>query len=96
MSNEMVLIDPTVLEDEAKQIEAVSETIGDLLNARQAAIEALNWQGASREAFAAMFGETRVQLRDVEAQITGIATLLRNAKDGMLTADESIASAMNR
>ena len=37
-----------------------------------------------------MFSEARTQFRDVEEQIANIASMLRDAKDGLIEADEAI------
>jgi WXG100 family type VII secretion target len=92
----MLHVDPETLEAEARMIEDLAEKFGSDLDARQSAVDALDWDGASREAFATMFAETRTQLRDVEGQIAGIAAMLRGAKDGLVEADQSIAQGMRR
>lgn len=90
----MLHVDPEVLEAEAAAIEGLGEEFGANLDGRQSAVEGLDWDGASREAFTAMFQETRTQLRDVQEQIAGIASMLRGAKDGLVEADSSIAQGM--
>jgi WXG100 family type VII secretion target len=87
----MVLkVDPEVLESEATNIESLSSQFGGDLDSRQSAVEGLDWDGQTREAFVAMFAEARTQFRDVEEQIANIASTLRSAKDGLIEADASI------
>jgi WXG100 family type VII secretion target len=92
----MVLkVDPEVLETEATNIESLASQFGADLDTRASAVEGLDWDGATREAFAAMFSETRTQLRDVEEQIANIASTLRSAKDGLIEADTSIGQGIS-
>ncbi len=86
----MLKVDPEVLEAEATQIETLASTFGGDLDSRERAVEGLDWDGATREAFVTMFSEARTQFRDVEEQIANIASMLRDAKDGLIEADEAI------
>ncbi len=88
----MVLkVDPEELESQAQRIESVAGQFGADLDQAQGDVDALDWDGQTREAFVAMFQEARTQFKDVEEQIANIANTLRSAKDGLIEADESIA-----
>lgn len=88
----MVLrVDPEELESQARRIEGVARQFGADLDTARSEVDALDWDGRAREAYVAMFQEARTQFRDVEEQITTIATALRLAKDGLVDADEAIA-----
>ena len=92
----MVLrVDPEVLESEATNIESLASQFGADLDGRQSSVEGLDWDGATREAFVAMFTEARTQFRDVEEQIANIASTLRGAKDGLMEADTSIGQSIH-
>lgn len=90
----MLKVDPEVLESEATNIEGLATQFGGDLDARERAVEGLDWDGATREAFVAMFSEARTQFRDVEEQIANIASTLRSAKDGLIEADASIGQSI--
>lgn len=92
----MVLkVDPEVIDTEVTNIKSLAEQFGIDLDSRQSAIEGLDWDGQTREAFIAMFESARTQFRDVEAQIDGIAEALKGAKDGLIDADTSIAQGIS-
>ena len=89
----MVLrVDPDELEAQAVKIETLASQFSFDLDTEKGNVEAMNWDGESREAFVMMFEEARTQFRDVEEYIAGIAGLLRAAKDGLIDADELVAN----
>jgi WXG100 family type VII secretion target len=90
----MLKVDPEVLESEATNIEGLATQFGGDLDARERAVEGLDWDGATHEAFVAMFSEARTQFRDVEEQLANIASTLRSAKDGLIEADASIGQSI--
>jgi WXG100 family type VII secretion target len=89
----MVLrVDPEELEAQAGKIETLASQFGIDLDTEKGNVEAMDWDGQSREAFITMFEEARTQFKDVEEQIANIALLLRSAKDGLIDADEYVAA----
>lgn len=82
------------LDERATAIESLSSEFSANLTSEKSSVESMEWQGAARDAFTAAFEEAEKQFQDVADQITGIATMLRDAKTGLFDADESIAGAI--
>lgn len=90
-------VDPEILDGEASRIDQLAMDFSGMLNDRQSAVAAIiggDWQGSAGRAFGELFDQTRTELRDVEERIHAIASLLRAAKDGLITADEQTAAGL--
>lgn len=83
------------LDAAAQKADATAEEFLGQLNALEAQVKAMVWQGQSGTAFQSYFETMKTQLRPVQDTLHGLATQIRGAAENMRQTDAAVAQAFN-
>jgi uncharacterized protein YukE len=87
-------VDPEKIADAEAKIEAVRTAFESEWPSAKAAVMECGWEGAAAAAFQGRFDEFDANVPSMMEQVSGIASMLKSGRDGLVTTDEQIAGGM--